>query len=45
MSLAEISNLAIYDRSSARLQPKRVVTLIGAPGLAQVLDDFRVGLA
>ena len=39
------TNLAIYDRSIAKLQPQRVVTLIGAPGLAQVLDDFRVGLA
>jgi hypothetical protein len=39
------TNLAVYDRSIAKLQPKRVVTLLGAPGLAQVLDDFRVGLA
>ncbi|BCH19676.1 hypothetical protein MesoLjLa_65270 (plasmid) [Mesorhizobium sp. L-2-11] len=38
------TNLAIYDRSIAKLQPKRVVTLLGAPGLAQVLEDFRVGL-
>jgi len=39
------TNLAIYDRSIAKLQPQRVVTLLGAPGLAQVLDDFRVSLA
>nr|WP_245436298.1 RES family NAD+ phosphorylase [Mesorhizobium tamadayense] len=39
------TNLAIYDRSIAKLQPKRVVALLGAPGLAQVLEDFRVGLA
>ena len=38
------TNLAIYDRSTAKLQPKRVVTLLGAPGLAQVLEDFRVAL-
>ncbi|WP_027038869.1 RES family NAD+ phosphorylase [Mesorhizobium ciceri] len=39
------TNLAIYNRSIAKLQPKRVVTLLGAPGLAQVLEDFRLGLA
>ena len=39
------TNLAIYDRAIAKLQPKRVVTLLGAPGLAQVLEDFRVALA
>ncbi|WP_282595314.1 RES family NAD+ phosphorylase [Mesorhizobium mediterraneum] len=39
------TNLAIYDRSTPKLQPKRVVTLLGAPVLAQVLDDFRVSLA
>ena len=38
------TNLAIYDRSIAKLRPKRVVTLRGAPGLAQVLEDFRVAL-
>ncbi|MER9056687.1 RES family NAD+ phosphorylase [Mesorhizobium sp. M0910] len=38
------TNLAIYDRSIGKLQPKRVVTLLGALGLAQVLEDFRVGL-
>jgi hypothetical protein len=39
------TNVAIYDRAIQKLQPDRVVTLLGAPGLAQVLDDFRVGLA
>jgi hypothetical protein len=43
--LNEATNLAIYDRSIAKLQPQRVVTLLGAPGLAQILDDFRVSLA
>lgn len=38
------TNLAIYDRSIGKLQPKRVVTLLGALGLARVLEDFRVGL-
>lgn len=38
------TNLAIYDRSIRKLRPKRVVPLLGAPGLAQVLEDFRVGL-
>ncbi|MER8548141.1 RES family NAD+ phosphorylase [Mesorhizobium sp. M1169] len=38
------TNLAIYDRAVPKLQPKRVMTLLGAPGLAQVLEDFRVGL-
>ncbi|WP_353646526.1 RES family NAD+ phosphorylase [Mesorhizobium sp. WSM2239] len=39
------TNLAIYDRSIRKLQAKRIVTLLGAPGLAQVLEDFRVSLA
>ncbi|RWA98667.1 MAG: RES domain-containing protein [Mesorhizobium sp.] len=38
------TNLAIYDRSMGKLQAKRVVTLLGAPGLGQALDDFKVGL-
>jgi hypothetical protein len=38
------TNLAIYDRAILKLQAKRAVTLLGAPGLAQVLEDFRVGL-
>ena len=39
------TNLAIYDRAIGKLQLTRVVTLLGAPGLAQVLEDFRVELA
>ncbi|TIX74108.1 MAG: RES domain-containing protein [Mesorhizobium sp.] len=39
------TNLAIYDHSIAKLQPKRILALLGAPGLAQVLEDFRIGLA
>jgi hypothetical protein len=39
------TNLAIYDRAIPKLLPKRVFMLLGAPGLAQVLDDFRVSLA
>ncbi|MER8764459.1 RES family NAD+ phosphorylase [Mesorhizobium sp. M0968] len=42
--LNEATNLAIYDRAVPKLQTKRVVTLLGARGLAQVLEDFRVGL-
>lgn len=38
------TNLAIYDRATPKLQAKRVMTLLGAPGLAKVLDAFRVGL-
>jgi RES domain len=38
------TNLAIYDRATKKLQAKRVVTLLGAPGLAQVVNDFRVAL-
>ncbi|RWN94782.1 RES family NAD+ phosphorylase [Mesorhizobium sp.] len=39
------TNLAIYDHSIAKLQPKRILALLGALGLAQVLEDFRIGLA
>ena len=35
------TNLAIYDRATGKLQPKRVVTLLSAPGLAQVLEGFQ----
>ncbi|MDF2389505.1 RES family NAD+ phosphorylase [Nostoc ellipsosporum NOK] len=38
------TNLAVYDRAIGKLQPKRAVMLLGAPGLAQVLEDFKVGL-
>ncbi|MER9344505.1 RES family NAD+ phosphorylase [Mesorhizobium sp. M0601] len=42
--LNEATNLASYDRAVPKLQARRVVTLLGARGLAQVLEDFRVGL-
>ncbi|MER9174401.1 RES family NAD+ phosphorylase [Mesorhizobium sp. M0955] len=42
--LNEATNLAIYDRAVPKLQAKRFMTLLGARGLAQVLEDFRVGL-
>ncbi|MER9278389.1 RES family NAD+ phosphorylase [Mesorhizobium sp. C280B] len=42
--LNEATNLAIYDRAILKLTPKRVLTLLGAQGLAQVLEDFRIGL-
>jgi len=38
------TNLAIYDRAIAKLTPVRVVRLMGATGLADVLDDLRVSL-
>ncbi|MER9858477.1 MULTISPECIES: RES family NAD+ phosphorylase [unclassified Mesorhizobium] len=38
------TNLAIYDRAVPKLQVERVMTLLGTRGLAQVLEDFRVGL-
>lgn len=38
------TNFAIYDRSVEKFEPKRVVPLLAASGLAQVLADFRVGL-
>lgn len=38
------TNLAVYDRAIGKLRPTRVVTLLSAPGLARVLEDFRVGL-
>jgi hypothetical protein len=38
------TNLAIYGRAIAKLRPVRVVRLIGAPGLAGVLNNLRVGL-
>lgn len=38
------ATIAIYDRAVLKLQSKRVTTLLGARGLVQVLEDFRVGL-
>ncbi|WP_246678962.1 MULTISPECIES: RES domain-containing protein [unclassified Mesorhizobium] len=39
------TNLAVYDRAVGKLRPTRVTTLLGALGLAQVLENFKVGLA
>ncbi|TIQ37073.1 MAG: RES domain-containing protein [Mesorhizobium sp.] len=39
------TNLAVYDRAIRKLRPIRVTKLLGAPGLARVLEDFKVGLA
>lgn len=38
------TNLAIFDRAISKLTIARVVPLIGAPGLAAVIDDLRVNL-
>ncbi|MBP1875954.1 hypothetical protein LPJGGPFB_05279 [Ensifer adhaerens] len=38
------TNLAIFDRAIPKLSAVRVVPLIGAPGLATVIDDLRVSL-
>ncbi|WP_086995759.1 RES family NAD+ phosphorylase [Rhizobium sullae] len=38
------TNLAIFDRAIPKLTVERVVPLIGAPGLATVINDLRVSL-
>lgn len=38
------TNLAIYDRSIAKLRAVRTMDLLRAPGLARVLDDLKVAL-
>jgi hypothetical protein len=38
------TNLAIFDRSISKLTAVRVVPLIGAPGLASVINSLRVSL-
>ncbi len=38
------SNLAIFDRAVGKLAVASVVPLIGAPGLARVLNELNVGL-
>ena len=38
------ANLAIFDRAISKLSAVRVVPLIGAPGLASVINDLRVSL-
>jgi hypothetical protein len=39
------TNLAIYDRAVPKLREVSNTALIGAPGLAAMLDDLRVALA
>lgn len=43
--LNDETNLAIFDLSVAKLRVASNVVLIAAPGLAGVLDDFKVALA
>lgn len=38
------TNLAIFDRAIPKLSAVRVVPLIGAPGLATVINDLRVSI-
>jgi hypothetical protein len=38
------TNLAIYSRSIAKLKTIRALTLLGTPGLAEVLHELRVSL-
>ncbi|EUB98184.1 RES domain protein [Rhizobium sp. CF080] len=38
------TNVAVFGRAVPKLAPVRVVLLIGAPGLATVINDLRVGL-
>jgi hypothetical protein len=38
------TNVAVYDRAVSKLRPVRVVPLLNAPGLADVLDDLRIGI-
>ncbi len=38
------TNIAVFERAISKLAPARVVPLIGAPGLAAVINDLRVSL-
>jgi hypothetical protein len=38
------TNIAVFGRAVSKLAPARVVPLIGAPGLAAVINDLRVSL-
>ncbi len=38
------TNIAVFERAVSKLAPARVVPLIGAPGLAAVINDLRVSL-
>jgi hypothetical protein len=42
--LNDDSNLAVYDREIGKLRADRIFRLIEAPGLAGVLDAFKVAL-
>jgi hypothetical protein len=38
------TNVAVFERAVSKLAPARVMPLIGAPGLAAVINDLRVSL-
>ncbi len=38
------TNLAVFNRAIPKLEPTKVYRLIGAPGLARVLDDLKVAI-
>jgi hypothetical protein len=38
------TNVAVFERAVSKLAPARVMPLIGAPGLATVINDLRVSL-
>jgi hypothetical protein len=38
------TNVAVFGRAVSKLAPVRVMPLIGAPGLAAVINDLRVSL-
>jgi hypothetical protein len=38
------TNIALFGRAVSKLAPVRVMPLIGAPGLAAVINDLRVSL-
>lgn len=38
------SNLAVYNRAIFKLRALRAKSLIDAPGLSSVLDDFQIGI-
>nr|WP_312864769.1 hypothetical protein [Rhizobium leguminosarum] len=38
------TNIAVFGRAVSKLAPARVVPLIGASGLATVINDLRVSL-
>ena len=38
------TNIAVFGRAVSKLAPARIVPLIGAPGLAAVINDLRVSL-